>query len=687
MKNSKLLFTGGYFAMAAGTATFMTALIAASIATAGPVVAMGASHPKKTSKIPERREFPVNKSINACTDFYEYACSEVIDAFELRPDRSRHIFSFSDSSERLLEKKKNYLSGLLVEKRKLDGREKDLRDNYQACMDKGGSKKDETSILERTLKEIDGLKTPADVAGWAGGRLDSGEYSGFEIDAIANQDDPGREDLVVLAEMKTLPERSYYDKVDVVKDLESVVSDFFIAIKLPDAKKRAARVIAFEKAFAQTFPLPAEMRELFSSKRYIDKKAFAARHPHIVFGAVLSKVPEATLLRDIAPDNFAWIDQQFASGDMETLKDFYRWHAVSGIMDDAYPRFFKKSFEFNRKHLGGPDKRAPRDERCAQMVINQFGKELDSVLIDRVFPDFPTAKFIALAEKVRNEIIRGLEQNSWLDSEGRKGAIEKIKTAKLQLVKPKTEEEWDFNPEVKYSPVARHSNGFSLARALMSRMFQRLGEPRNRDRWSMSPLTVNAYYSPSDNKFVMPLGILQYPFYDPKAPDHINLGAVGAVIGHELGHGIDDKGSKFDNEGRLKQWMSESDLIEFKKRTEGLVNQFNAIGHNGKLTLGENIGDLVGLTFGYKTAFSTASGSEVIPPNSAKRDFFTQYARVWCGVVRPKMAELMLKTDPHSAVKARVNEQVKHQGGFKDAFACSDSDKMVLKAEERISVW
>jgi putative endopeptidase len=641
----------------------------------------------KSSKIPDRREFPVSSKINPCEDFYGYACSEVIDSFQLRPDRSRHIFAFNDSGERLLDQKKKYLAGLLVEKKKHEGRTKDLRDNFQACMDPKGSAKDEREIVARTLSEIDGLKSGADVAKWAGSRLPAGQPSGFDIGAVPNQDDPDVEDFLLLATLKTLPERSYYDKKDVTKDLESVMREFFVALKLSDPGKRAARVVAFEKQFAQTFPLPAEMRELYSSKRYIDKKAFAARHSNLFLAPALDQVPEKTLLRDMTPDNLAWLDQQMAKGDVETLKDVFRWHALAGFMDDAYPSFFNKNFQFLRKHLGGPEKRPVREERCAQAVIGQFGKELDADLVDKLFPGFPTARFIALAEKVRAEIIRGLEQNKWLEEPSRKAAIEKIKVARLQLVKPQNEEEWDFNPDGDYLPWARHSNAMTLEKLLTARMFGRLGKPRNRDRWSMSPLTVNAYYSSADNKFVMPIGILQYPFYDPKAMDHVNLGAVGAVIGHELGHGIDDKGSRYDKDGRLKQWMTEEDLGDFKKITGGLVAQFDAIGHNGKLTLGENIGDLVGLTFGYKTAFSMASGSEVIPPNSAKRDFFTQYARVWCGVVRPKMAELLLKTDPHSAIKARVNEQVKHQPGFQEAFACKEGDKMVLKPEQRISVW
>jgi len=180
----------------------------------------------------------------------------------------------------------------------------------------------------------------------------------------------------------------------------------------------------------------------------------------------------------------------------------------------------------------------------------------------------------------------------------------------------------------------------------------------------------------------MPIGILQYPFYDPNLPEVPNLGAVGVVIGHELGHGIDDKGARYDDTGRLKQWMTEKDLAEFQRRGEHLILQFEGAGHNGRLTLGENIGDLVGVSFAYHAAFPDGKGTK-----EQKQAFFNQYARLWCGVIRPKMKERLLKTDPHALFNARVNEQVKHQPGFQEAYGCKSGDPMVLPEKERVSIW
>ena len=182
----------------------------------------------------------------------------------------------------------------------------------------------------------------------------------------------------------------------------------------------------------------------------------------------------------------------------------------------------------------------------------------------------------------------------------------------------------------------------------------------------------------------MPIGILQYPFYDPSLSDVQNVAAVGAVIGHELGHGIDDQGARYDSTGKQRQWMSESDLKNFSDRTNPLIAQFDAIGHNGRLTQGENIGDLVGLT----AAYNVASKDPEFQKNPAlQKELFLSFGRVWCTVARPKYEETRLKTDPHSLGFARVNEQVKQQPGFSQAFQCKANDPMVLSKEKLVKIW
>ncbi len=636
---------------------------------------------KATSEIPARRDFPVNEGISPCDNFFEHACSEAISKFELREDRSKHIFSFSDSHERILETKKKFLAGL-PSRKGLSERATSLANFYQSCRDETSSAAEEKSNVLRIRSEVEKLGDRKSFLAYVAKQMEKSEYSFFDWGVASNLEDSDWEDVFILADVQTLPERSYYQKPEVVSDFKLLVKKAFSDAGVEKAEERADAVVKFETEFSKTFPAPAEMREVFNQKTEVSRDKLLKAYPAFHLSHFLSRVPARARFRDLSPKNFVFMQESLDRLPLDTLKSVYLFHSLSGYMDDAYPEYFAQAFEFNKKHLGGPNARPVRQERCTLSVMNKFTKELDAELIEEMFPSFSEAKLVGLVERVRTALIRGVEKNDWLSPKSKKAAVNKIRVAQLQLVKPKTEAEWDFNPRATYSPKHRYENAKIYEQKLMEKQLSELAKKRDRTRWEMGPLTINAYYSPSDNKFVLPIGILQYPFYDPSLPDTANLGAVGMVVGHELGHGVDDHGSRYDATGRMNQWMTAADLKEFERRGGKLVEQFQKIGHDGKLTLGENIGDLVGLTFAFQAAFPDGKGTK-----EEKQGFFLQYARAWCGVIRPKFREVLLKTDPHSLIDARVNEQVKHQKAFQEAFACKQGDKMVLPEAERVRIW
>lgn len=638
----------------------------------------------KGCEIPDRRPFPLDPKVPACTNFYDHVCDGVISSFKLRDDRSTHTFAFNDSHERMLHAKKTYLKKLRTMK-DLSPRAQQLQNVFNACIDEKAGKIEEPQWVQKEASTIQAIQTRDQFLQLVGDRIDSPETSFLSIDEIPNQDDPLQRDLLFDVGLMTLPERTYYDKADVMKDFETLVTDFFKTLKMDNPTQRAASVVAFEKAFAQKYPLPEEFRELITQRRYVDRAAFAKSYPNLKTDAVLHKISKQAPFRDLMPETFAYLNQTLQTAPVETLKNVLAFHSIRGLMDDAYPDFFKKQFEFNRKHMGGPEKRPVREERCTMSMMRSFARELDAELLPVLFPDFSEAKVVALAEKVRSSLVSELQHNQWLSPEGKQGAIKKIKNATLLLVKPHTDDEWDFNPKAEYSPKTRIQNSRTLKTKLLEKSIREYGEKRNRTRWLMGPLTINAYYMSMDNVFVLPIGILQYPFYDPSLPDAANIAAIGSVIGHELGHSIDDKGSKFDESGKLHQWMTEKDLQEFQARGGRFVERFNRIGHNGTLTLGENIGDHVGITAAFQAAFGSTPAADVKP--QAMKEFFYQYGRSWCQVMRPKYREMLLKTDPHASGEARVNEQVRHLDAFPNAFGCKSGDAMYLEPKERIKVW
>ncbi|MFZ3230425.1 MAG: M13 family metallopeptidase [Pseudobdellovibrio sp.] len=640
----------------------------------------------KSSAIPEKRDFILDKSINPCQDFHQYVCNTVEKNFKLRDDRSAHTFAFDDSDERLLEKKKDFFKNIFKEKN-FSPRSLQLKDFYLACMNQKSAASEEKVLVSKLVQDVKKMKTIDDFIKANLENLTNDKWSIVSYEIMPNIDDSSIYDMTFDVNLMGLPEHSYYDNKDLVIEYTKLMADFFNTIYPTEVKadhqKRAEAIVAFEKRFKEVYPFPAEFRQRYTQPRKVTREEFLSKTSNLQLGSFFKKnVPDSTLLRDFIPESFAFIQQELKASNLQVLKDIYVYRNARAFMDDAYPELFKKRWAFRHKFLGGPITRSDRQERCTMAVMGSFSRELDIEMLPRLFPNFPKEKMEAVAAKIRASILAGIEKNNWISKDSKVGAIEKIKTAKLQLVQPLTDKEWDFKPTQKFSHTMPYDNLKKLAMVGHERTFQKLREGVNKEAWGMGPLTVNAYYAPDKNKFVMPIGILQYPFFVAEGDLIENLGAVGTVIGHELGHGIDDEGSKFDSSGKLHQWMKDEDIKKFQARGEKMMAQFNKIGHNGALTQGENIADLVGVTFAYNAAFDQGKGTI-----EDKQKFFVAYGRLWCNLMREKTIEMQLKTDPHSLGYARINEQVKHQSGFQEAFSCKQGDALYLSEGDRIKIW
>ncbi|MCO5112710.1 MAG: M13 family metallopeptidase [Bdellovibrionaceae bacterium] len=632
--------------------------------------------------IPQQREFPLSQKVGACEDFHQYVCSEVENAFKLPDDRERWIFSFSDNAEKLLHAKKKFFENINDFKPK-NKRGQQFKSTYTACMNTEEARKEEVAYVKEEVALLSKIQSWEELAQLSQARVDQGLEAFTYFGPIANKENPLLNDVFIVSDMRTLPERSYYTKADLMSEFKKILMEFFTTIGMDDVEKRAQFVLDFEKALALKAPLPSEIRGRFAEKREISREDFLAKYPNLMFERMLEQVPANIVLIDVVPETNEFINKALAESPLEQLKSVYAFHSLVDYLDDSYPEFFQKYFDFKHKFLGGPAVRSERHERCTKLVMGQFGMELDYELLDILFPHFPQDRAIKVGETVREAIIKGLENNTWLSDSTKEEAIKKIKFAKLHLVKPLKDKDWNFMPIKKYSDTEVYANARLYKKTRIEKVLSELKEPRNPDRWWMSPLYVNAYYSSSDNKFVLPQGILQFPFFSADLSDIENIAAIGTVVGHELGHGIDDKGSDYDFEGKVRKWFTDADLKTFKSRGAKFIKQFDKIGHDGKLTLGENIGDHVGITFSHDAAFAGVEKAS----KEDQQKFFVAYARMWCGVATPSYIERQLKTDPHALGKERINQQVIHHNGFYEAFGCTPKDKMYLAPKDRIRVW
>ncbi len=593
----------------------------------------------------------------------------------------------TESAERILYAQKKYFTLLEQGATPLTARMRPVRNYYLACMNESASRTEERQVVQKISQEILNLKDRKQISKYLIDRL-SGPYgSPLTFDQNGDQTRPELYDLGFFVKLHLFPTKYYYDQPALVAEYKTILTQMFTELEITQPETRAQWILDAELESLQKYPTPAQMRDVYSANTYVDRKVLSARYPNLDLLKFVKKFPASMRVRDFVPSTLSMLDVAIATWPEDKLKSLLIRFAVLNLMDDAYPDFFNRYFEFNKKYFGGPLERPVRQERCTREVTRQFGMELAYELQSVLYPNFDSQIVYRQIEGVRTAIVNGLKNNNWLSETGRQEAINKISKAQLSLVTPKRTEDWDFNLRTNYSADTPYANRFKFRRLGTEKTISQMQHPRNRSVWHMSPHVVNAYYNPPDNAFVVTQAILRYPIFDHLQTPEENLAAIGTIAGHELGHAIDDQGAKYDHRGIVRNWRTEKDIVEFQARTIGLVEQYNKTDHNGQLTLGENIGDLVGITFSYQTAFANQVGTSTDLDLTRRKQFFENYGRMWCTKSRPEAEKIKKESGPHPLGYARVNEPLKNVNAFYETFGCKPGDKMYLPPEKRIRIW
>jgi putative endopeptidase len=496
-----------------------------------------------------------------------------------------------------------------------------------------------------------------------------------------------------------LPERDYYFRRDArsvalrERYREHVARMLELAGEPPaDAAKHAATVMMIETALARGAMPVVERRDPYNVYHRLDRTGLERETPRFAWDAYFAALgaPDVTAINVAVPGFFARLDELLAATPTADLRAYLRWHVLDASARALGAKFVDEDFRFTAI-LTGTERLLPRWKRCVSATDQMLGEALAKPFVRRAFSVADRSRAQAMIGAVERSFDANLVGLAWMDDGTRARAREKLAQVANKVGFP---DRWrDYGA----FEVDRTSYLANLVRGAVfesRRQLAKIGRPVDRTEWLITPPTVNAYYNPSLNEMVFPAGILQPPFFVPAAPDAINYGAIGMVMGHELTHGFDDQGRKFDGAGNLRDWWTPEVAEAFTHRAECLVQQFDAYvatadQHvNGKLTLGENIADQGGLKLSYaayranRSRRTDRSARDGFTP---EQRFFLSFAQSWCTERRPDLERLLANVDPHSPPRVRVNGTIANLDDFAHAFSCPAGSPMAPSS--RCAVW
>ena len=573
-----------------------------------------------------------------------------------------------------------------------------IRDFYNAGMDTVAINERGYSELLPYFDMVDQLNDKAQL-GQLLGQLHNEGFGGFFHAGPST--DPKNAEMVIMDLFQgglSLPDRDDYltEESQEMRDkyVEHVTKMFqLVGVDADAATAKAKAILDLETQLAQNSLSRVERRDpdRVYNKRSVNELQQST--PNFNWSDYFTNIgaPLFDSLNVGMPDFIAALNGIILNTDLNTIKDYLKWKIIHGSASMISSEFDEENFKFYNNYLYGQEVQQPRWRRILNATDGCLGEAIGQLYVEKHFPAAYKERMEALVANLKVALGERIKALDWMNEETKAKALNKLSCMNVKVGYPN---KWKDYTKYEVTPDSYFQNMHSAIRFENEFEMAKIGKPVDKEEWFMTPQTVNAYYSPDMNEIVFPAGILQPPFFNMDADDAVNYGGIGVVIGHEMTHGFDDQGRKYDEKGNLNDWWCAEDTVKFKERTQQLVKLFNEFelrgNHiNGELTLGENIADLGGLNIAWDAYQMTeeAKANQSIDGFTPAQRFFISYGTVWRNNIRDKALERRIKEDVHSPAEARVNRTLGSMPHFYEAFDIPEGSKMYLAPEERAKIW
>ncbi len=636
-----------------------------------------------------------------CDDFYRYATGHWQDASAIPKDKARWG-AFDQIGERNREVMKSILKDAMTPAKYSAGSiKRKVGDFYASGL---AAEKVDAKVSLSTAMDI--ANDPAYGKSLASALAllhKQGTPAGFNFAVRQDQKNSSRYIVQIFQGGLGLPEREYYFSTDAQskKQRDAYVAHITKMLVLSgmsadESSQSATNIVALETALADAAMTRADARDPDKTYNLMTLEKLSALAPNFDWSAFFSTLNIETV-GDInvgQPKFFEALSTLAKDTPPSTWRAYNVWHTLRTMSPNMGGEFEKENFAFYGKTLTGVEEMEPRADRVIATIDRTMGEAIGQLYVEKAFSPTAKAKALDLVKNVRAAMRDRIEALDWMSAETKKEAVVKLDAISVKIGYP---DKWKDYSAVEIKRDDYLGNIIRATRVEYQRQLNRLGKPIDRNAWSMSPPTVNAYYNSSINEIVFPAGILQSPFFDEKADDASNYGGIGMVIGHELTHGFDDRGRKFDAIGNRRDWWTAEDATRYTVKADAIAKQYEAyqplpgVSINGKATLGENIADFGGLRVAYlgmqKAIASNSANSKNIDGLAAEQRFFINYAQSWRQNVREAELRRRLLTDSHSPAQYRVLGPLGNLPEFQQAFGCKAGDRMVRATGDQVNVW